>query len=147
MTRIAKHSLPEGGADCAEHKEATRLGLSVSDVERELPRFGSGNRSVKLVRGSCARYSLPRSDKGARSQWSLLQRTKHEGAQLPNGYLLQGEVSDDLRRDLTKLATELSEDYAEFEGTATEVSLYWEEWGGAARVQHFNHILKRLAGL
>lgn len=130
----------------AEREEANRLGITVSDVERDLPEFSHGNRSCELVRGTCARYSLPRHG-GARNSWSLLQRTKNEGAQLPDDYLLQGEVSDALRQALTKLATEFSEEYFEFEGTPTEVAVYWEEWGRAEQVKEIHRVLESLAGL
>lgn len=129
-----------------EREEANRLGITVKDVERDLPEFSRRNRSCELIRGTCARYSLPRHG-GARNSWSLLQRTKNEGAQLPNYYLLQGEVSDALRQTLTKLATEFSEEYFEFEGTPTEVAVYWEEWGGAEQVKEIHRILGNLAGL
>jgi len=135
------------GGHKAERKEALRLGITVSDVERQLPEFSHGNRSCRLIRGSCARYSLPRYGEGTRSGWSLLQRTERDGAQLPNGYLLQGEVSDALRKRLTKLATEFSEDYFEFEGTASDVAVYWEEWGGASQVRHMHQVLQSLAGV
>lgn len=130
-----------------ERDEAAKLGITVTDVERDLPEFSRGNRTCQLVRGSSARYSLPRQGEGTRSGWSLLQRTEHEGAQLPNGYLLQGEVSDALREFLTRMATKFSEEYFEFEGTATDVAVYWEEWGGASEVRHMHRILKSLAEL
>ena len=140
-------SKSSGGGHKAERKEALRVGITVSNVERDLPQFTRGNRSCRLVRGSCVRYSLLRHAEGTRSAWSLLQRTERDGAQLPNGYLLQGEVSDALRRVLTKLATEFSEEYFEFEGTPTDVAAYWEEWGGASEVQHIHRVLQILAGL
>ncbi len=136
-----------GGGRKKEREEAVRLGISVSIVERDLPQFTRGNQSCQLVRGSCVRYSLPRCRAGARSAWSLLQRTERDGAQFPNGYLLQGEASDALRQVLTKLATEFSEEYFEFEGTATDVAIYWEEWGGASQVQRIYQVLQSLAGL
>lgn len=136
-----------GNKHKAARKEALRLGMTVSDVERNLPEFSRGNRSCRLVPGSSARYALPRHGEGARAVWSLLQRTQHEGAQLPNGYLLEGNVSDPLREALTKLAAEFSEDYFEFEGTTTDVAVYWEEWGGASQVRHMHQVLQGLAGL
>jgi len=131
----------------SEREEAIRLGIAVSDVERDLPQFTRGNLSCQLVRGSCVRYSLPRHGEGERTAWSLLQRTEQDGAQLPNGYLVQGNASDDLREVLTKLATEFSEEYYEFEGTPTEVSVYWEEYGGNAGVQRVHEVLQSLARL
>ena len=130
-----------------ERKEAVRLGITVSDIERDLPHFTRGSQSCELIRGSCVRYSLPRSGARTRSIWSLLQRTQRDGAQLPNGYLLQGEISDALRQVLTKLATEFSEDYFEFEGTVSDAAVYWEERGGASRVQQIHQVLQSLAGL
>ena len=126
-------------------EEAARLGITVGDVERDLPYFSRGTGSCQLVRGSCVRYSLPRH--GGHAAWSLLQRTERDGAQLPNDYLLQGEAPDALRQALTKLATEFSEEYFEFEGTTTDVAVYWEEWGGASRVQQIQQVLQSLAGL
>jgi len=131
----------------SEREKAVRLGIAVSDVERDLPQFTRNNRSCKLVRGSCVKYSLPRHGGGVRSAWSLLQRTKRDGAQLQNGYLLQGDVSDGLRQVLTKLATEFSEEYYEFEGTTTDVAVFWEEYGGADQVQRIHQVLQSLAGL
>jgi recombinational DNA repair ATPase RecF len=66
---------------------------------------------------------------------------------LANGYLLQGEVSDARREALTKLAAEFTEDYYEFEGTPTEVAVYWEESGGVSEARHMHEILQSLAGL
>ena len=136
-----------GGGRQAMRDEALRLGISVSDIERDMPQFTRGNLSCELVRGSCTRYSLPRHGAGPHPDWLLLQRTEPQGAQLPNGYLLQGNVPDALRQVLTKLATEIFEEYFEFEGTATDVSVYWEEWGGVDEVQHMHEILQSLAGL
>jgi len=144
---LARKLISSGGSDSSERREAIRLGISVSDAERDLPQFGRGNQSCKLMRGSCRKYSVPRYGEGVRTPWSLLQRTKREGAQLPNDYLLQGEVSDNLRQLLTKLAAEFSEEYYEFEGTTTDVSVYWEEYGGVAGVQRVYDVLQRLAGL
>ncbi len=140
-------SRPSGRGRKRERNEAIRLGITVSDVERDLPQFTRGNQSCQLVRGSCVRYSLPRYSEGTRSAWSLVQRTERDGAQLPHGYLLQGEVSDSLRKILTNLATEFSEEYFEFEGTTTDVAVYLEEWGGASQVRHIHQVLQSLAGL
>jgi hypothetical protein len=136
-----------GGGRQAMREEAARLGITVSEVERDLPEFTRGNQSCQLVRGSCVRYSLPRQGGGACATWSLVQRAERDGAQFPNGYLLQGEASDALRKVLTELATEISEEFFEFEGTTTEVAVYWEEWGGVSEVQHMHQILQRQAGL
>ena len=145
VTGLAKKLNARGGPNSPERREAIRLGIFVSDVERDLPQFSRGNQSCELIRGSCARYTLPRRGEGTRSPWSLLQRTEKEGAQLSNGYLLRGEVSDSLRGVLTKLATEFSEEYFEFEGTTTDVSVYWEEYGGAAGVRRVYEVLQSLA--
>src|ERR1700743_2905645 len=60
----------------SERKEAVRLGIVVSVIERDLPQFTRGNQSWQLVRGSCVKYSLPRCGECERSTWSMLQRTE-----------------------------------------------------------------------
>jgi hypothetical protein len=45
------------------------------------------------------------------------------------------------------VATDFPEEYFEFEGTLSEVAVFWEEWGGAARVQQLNQVLRSLAEL
>jgi hypothetical protein len=131
--------------DSPERKEALRLGITVKDVERDLPEFTRGNRSCRLVRGTCVQYSLPRAPQNSPTAWSILQRTIADGAQLPNGYLLRGDVSEPLRQTLSSLAMEFSEDLYEFEGTSDDVSLFWEEYGGAPHVRHLHGVLKKLA--
>lgn len=92
------------------------------------------------------RYSLPRRERKGRT-WTLVQRTKALGATLPNDYLLtaSGALPGGLEEQLRKVAEDYSEELFEFEGTATEVAVYWSEWGGPDRVRRLHYHLERLA--
>jgi hypothetical protein len=43
------------------------------------------------------------------------------------------------------VAEEYSDELFEFEGTASEVAVYWSEWGGAEKVRRLHYHLERLA--
>ncbi len=79
--------------------------------------------------------------------WALLQRTKELGATLPNDYLLThtGRIPATLEDQLRLIAEEYAEELFEFEATATDVAVYWEEWGGPAKVRSLHAVLDRLA--
>lgn len=130
-----------------ERRAARRLGFLVEEVHRDLPRFSPGNASVKLRRGSCVRYAIPRTSASPRVLWSLLQRTKSEGAQLPNDYLLvcAEELPAGLEHRLRDLAAKFAEEFFEFEGTESQVAVFWEEWGGEAQVEVLRKSLEPLA--
>ena len=126
--------------DRAEH-----LGMTVVMVERDLPRGDS--RRVVLERGTCARYSLPRTGPAPRVTWSLLQRSTRDGAQLPNGYLLETvrALPEGLSPVLHRIAQTYDEDLFEFEGTESEVAVFWMESGGVDQVDELYEVLSELA--
>lgn len=128
-------------------EEATRLGILIKEVERDCPVFSRDMESLRLERGTAVRYSVPRTNADRSTTWELLQRTKALGAALPNNYLLKssGPLSEPLTRELTTVAQDFDEEYFEFEGTSSEVAVYWEEWGGPDKVQSLHQVLKRLA--
>ena len=66
---------------------------------------------------------------------------------MPNDYLLtaDGPLPFGLSTLLHEVAEEHSEELFEFEGTATEVAVFWEEWGGVEKVRALNVHLDRLA--
>ena len=125
--------------------EAARLGISVSSVERDRPYFSLDMKSVELKRGAVARYSLPR--KNSAPAWELLQRTEADGATFPNNYLLKSneDCPEALTNELRIQAEEHDEDFYEFEGTSSDVAVYWEEWGGADKAKAIHRILVRLS--
>ena len=128
-----------------EREEATRLGLTVAEVERELPEF-TDDGGITLERDRCVRYSLPRRFKGGPG-WSLLQRTVAMGATFPNQYLLESSepLPDALTKRLREIAEEYDEEYFEFEGTANDIAVYWLEWGGAEKVRALHARLEQVA--
>jgi hypothetical protein len=130
-------------------EEAARLGILIKEVERDCPIFSRDMESVRLERATAVRYSVPRTGVDRSTTWELLQRTKALGAALPNNYLLKssGQLSDPLTRELTTIAQDFDEEYFEFEGSSSEVAVYWEEWGGPDKVQSLHQVLKRLAAL
>lgn len=115
-------------------EEALRLGMTVEEVERDIPYFESRKGPVKLKLGRCMKYSLKRASMEQAVTWSFLQRSEKEGAQFPNNWLFASPASapsPPLRRVLDQIAKEWREEYLEFEGNEKEVSAFWEEWGGA----------------
>jgi hypothetical protein len=48
-------------------------------------------------------------------------------------------------QELKQLAENFSEEYFEFEGTSSEVAIYWEEWGGPEKARSLYQVLSRLA--
>jgi hypothetical protein len=104
-------------------------------------------KSLKLESMSCVRYALPRRGFAPRVTWSLLQRTKELGASLPNNYLLNsnGSIPEALKNELIIVAETFSEEYFEFEGTDTEVVVYFEEGGGIKEIHNLHSILSKLS--
>ncbi len=134
------------GSKAKEREEAARLGLSVREVTRELPRFVENGKLVSLDRSQCVRYAMPRRVRGG-PIWSLVQRTPETGANCPNGYLLTASAPllSALETQLREIAKAFPEELFEFEGTSDDVAVYWEEWGGAEKVQEIHEYLERLA--
>jgi hypothetical protein len=131
----------------AERKEAQRLGISVSETTRDLPHFSRYGNEITLKPGQCVRYAVSRQAQKPTPMWSLLQRSKELGATLPNEYLLTqtGRLPDAFEEGLRKVAEEFAEELFEFEGTATDVAVYWQEWGGPTKVRALHEVLSRLA--
>jgi hypothetical protein len=134
------------GAKAKERDEAKRRGLQVREVTRDLPAFAKNGELVSVDPDQCIRYAMARRARSAPT-WSLVQRTPKTGANYPNGYLLKSSapLPGALEEQLRKVAEAFSEEVFEFEGTAEDVAVYWEEWGGAAKVQELHGYLDRLA--
>jgi hypothetical protein len=132
----------------ATREAALRKRITVANVERELPIFAFRNPN-KILRTEvcpCVKYSLSRRSGAEPTNWQFLQRTTKDGAQYPNGWLFQAQQapSNELHRVLEKIATEWNGELLEFEGTESEVSAYWEEWGGPELVEIINQYLLSL---
>jgi len=56
-----------------------------------------------------------------------------------------GSPSATLEGVLNKIATDWDEELLEFEGTESEVSAFWEEWGGIKEVNRISNFLQELA--
>jgi hypothetical protein len=129
-----------------ERREAERLGIRTLELERDVPLFSRDGKRMICAPYHCVRYSLPRREKRGPA-WTLVQRTKWLGANLPNDFMLtaSGPLRAGLEEQLRKVAEECSEDLFEFEATANEVVVYWTEWGGAEKVRRLHYHLERLA--
>ena len=136
----------EAKAARSSREEALLIGLRVDDVMREVPILESGNRRVTLKTEACAKYSLPRRLGGYPETWAFLMRTPKEGAQYPNGWLFRSSQEPPAEMDsvLTKVASEVDEEYLEFEGDRKEVSAFWTEWGGPEQVKRVHGWLQAL---
>ena len=123
-------------------------GFAVTEITgRDLPIITGNDQLDSLTPGNCIRYALPRTNRGGPC-WSMLQRDKKRGAQLANGYLVTGDdTSGRILDALRPVAEEYAEEYFEFEGTSSEVAVYWEESGGAADVERIYRTLSELQGL
>jgi hypothetical protein len=129
-----------------ERREAARLGISVRELTRDIPLFSRDGERMIFSPYPCVRYSLAR--RGRKDlTWSLVQRTKPLGANLPNDYLLtaSGALPAGLEEQLRKVAADYSDELFEFEATASDVAVYWSEWGGAEKVRRLHYHLERLA--
>jgi hypothetical protein len=129
-----------------ERAEAARLGITAREVTRDIPLFSQDGSKVIFEPYRCVRYSLARRQRKGRT-WTLVQRTKALGANLPNDYLLtaSGPLPAGLEEQLFKVAADHPENLFEFEATASEVAVYWSEWGGADKVRRLHYHLERLA--
>ncbi len=128
--------------------EALRLGLKVTQGERDVPHFDGKNRLGGLSRWRCVEYSLRREPAEGPAYWSFLQRTKDQGAQYSNGWLFssaEGPAPMPLDQLLKRIADEWVEEYLEFEATPVSVSAFWEEWGGAKTARRLYETLLELS--
>jgi hypothetical protein len=128
--------------------EAIRLGIAVSEVQRDLPFFSRGNHSVKVELDSCVRYAMKRRPGRQPAEWAFLQRTPKEGAQYPNNWLFvsrYGDPPDTLGRVLQKIAHEWDGELLEFEASLAEISAFWSEWGGREKAATIAQYLRELA--
>ena len=130
--------------------EAIKLGITVDVVIRECPFFNRNNSKVSLEACQCTKYTVQRQLRGEPADWFFLQRTPNEGAQYAHGWLFisaAGRPSVALERELTKIAEEWEDEFLEFEGTPTEVSAFWDEWGSRAIVARIHGYLQALAAV
>jgi hypothetical protein len=129
-----------------ERREAERLGVRTLELERDIPLFSRDGERMIFAPYRCVRYSVARRDKSGPT-WTLVQRTRALGANMPNDFLLSSSVplKGGLQEYLLKVAEHCSDELFEFEGTATEVALYWTEWGGSEKVRRLHYYLERLA--
>lgn len=129
-----------------ERAEAERLGISVTEVEREIALYSRDGERMITRPYRCVRYALPRRERRGRT-WTLLQRHPSHGANLPNDFLLDASapLPGGLEEQLLKVAQAYAEELFEFEATASEVAVYWSEWGGPAKVRALHAHLERLA--
>jgi hypothetical protein len=134
------------GSGAKEREEATRRGLSVREVTRDLPAFAKNGELVSVDPDKCIRYAMARRERGG-PIWSLVQRSPKTGANYPNGYLLttSAPLPGPLEDQLRKVAEAISEELFEFEGTRDDVAVYWAEWGGPDKVRELHGYLDRLA--
>jgi hypothetical protein len=144
----ASGALKSGGkklrADEKCRAAASQFGLAVQALERQGPVYDSRGRLESLEMTPCLRYALPRAAHQGTS-WTLLQRDKTLGAQLPNGYLVEAKnITPQLLESLRPVAEEYSEEYFEFEGTQGEVAVFWVENGGKKEVERIYRTLLSL---
>lgn len=137
------------GPKASPTDEAIKRGITVTDVERDIPHFSRNNADVTLEHGTCTRYSIARQG-NAPATWTMLQRTDID-ANVPQTYAIgyyvltvSGTLPAGMFDVLQELAAEFPEDFFEFEGTATEVAVFWDEFS-AEEVQRLHDVLQRLA--
>ena len=75
-------------------------------------------------------------------------RTKKDGAQFPHGFLFRGEAGDpppEMRELLTRIARDSDQEYLEFEATPSEISAFWDAWGGMKQFHRIHRFMQGLA--
>lgn len=102
---------------------------------------------------ACIKYSLGRATPSD-ATWSLEQILKEQPSNPhffkspgdQGGYLLKTDaaVSDAMKKVFAELAEEFNEDFFAFEGSVTQVSIYWEEWGGAKKANQLHRALQKM---
>jgi hypothetical protein len=124
------------------------MGIRVDEVERDLPYTSAKGSQMTIQRGRSTRYSIPRLGSTAPASWSFLMRTKKDGAQFPHGFLFRtegGEPPPQMREVLTRIARDSDQEYLEFEATPSEISAYWDAWGGMKQFNRVHAFMQRLA--
>jgi hypothetical protein len=141
-------SLGRKRSSMAARDEAFRRGVRVEEVERELPFFHGSNKAYELKRQTCSKYSVRRTAHGTLGNWTFLMRTTKDGAQYPNGFLFRaagGEPPPEMQAILSDVAEKASEEYLELEGSKSEVSAFWDAWGGEEQFGRVNEWLQKLS--
>jgi hypothetical protein len=123
-------------------------GVRVEAVERDLPFIASRGGHLEMRRGRTTRYSIPRLGNLAPEHWEFLMRTKKDGAQYPQGFLFRaggGEPPAAMAELLHRIAKDSDQEYLEFEASSSEVSAYWDAWGGTKQFDRVHQWMERLA--
>jgi hypothetical protein len=130
------------------HDYVLQSGVRVAEVERDLPFASSRGKQLTIRRGRSTRYSIPRLGSDAPADWAFLMRTKKDGAQYPNGFLFRasgGEPPKAMSELLTGIARDSDQEYLEFEASPSEVSAFWDAWGGTKQFDRVHRFMQRLA--
>jgi len=115
-------------------KHAVNLGLSLSRCTRSIPYWRSHdftkppNFKKRKELGYCLKHSKP-----TQCRWSLLQRESEPGSEFPPAWRLlveEGEINENLKGVLLRIAKERQQEYLEIVSTAENVCIYWKERGG-----------------
>lgn len=128
---------------------AAEKGLFVTEVARDMATTypdGGGMKVDSIVKETCARYALQRGQR-AGTRWTMILRGTDEGAQLPNGYLVQGDVTPELLKALTPAAEQFDTGFFEFESVAGEIACFWDEDGGNDEIDVIHGLLTSLQEL
>ena len=130
------------------HDYVQEKGVRVEEVERDLPFTSSRGQHQEIRRGRTTQYSIPRLGSSAPEHWEFLMRTKKDGAQYPQGFLFRsegGEPPAEMAELLRRIAKASDQEYLEFEANASEVSAYWDAWGGTKQFDRVHDLMQRLA--
>jgi len=130
------------------NEQVVQMGIRVDEVERDLPYISSKGRQIMMQPGKCTRYSIPRLGSTAPASWSFLMRTKKDGAQFPQGFLFRadaGEPPQEMRELLSTIARDSDQEYLEFEATPSEISAFWDAWGGMKQFTRIHGFMQGLA--
>ncbi len=115
-------------------KHAVDLGLSLSRCTRNMPYWRSHDFTrppyfkKKEELGYCLKLPEP-----TQCRWSLLQRETEPDSEFPPAWRLvveEGEINENLKAVLLRIAKERQHDYLEIVLTAENVCIYWKERGG-----------------
>lgn len=115
-------------------KHAASLGISLSRCTRNMPYWRSydftkpPNFKKKKELGYCLKHPEP-----TQCRWSLLQRETEPDSEFPPAWRLvveQGEINENLKGVLLRIAKERQHDYLEIVSTAENVCIYWKERDG-----------------